>query len=149
MKKYFFEKRLEEGVLVKRPGRMSPSVIINGMESGAARPLRRVFPKSMEYGVPCLAGRIGAEDFYRVYAISLDYPKDAGKNWICIDSGIIARAAGFFLENRRMEGLAAGHGHAAGNAVLGQAGVNYLEDGLMVEIKCLFAGLDAVRRNRK
>lgn len=149
MKKYFFEEKLEEGILIQKPGRMLPSVIINGKEEDAVCPWRGIFPKRMEYGMPCLAGRGGTEGFYHIYAISLDHAEDVAKNWICISAELIERAIGFFLENYQMEGFNADYKHVIRNANLRQAHVDYLAGGLMIEIKCSFAGLNAVCRNRK
>lgn len=149
MRKYFFKEKLEKGILIKRPGRMFPSVFVNGMEAMAACPSWRNFCKHIENGASCLVRRSGVEGYYQICAVALGDADGTGKNWICTSAAIFEEAIGFFLEKHQVQELNADYGNVIRNAVPKPAPVDYFAGDIMIEIKCSFEWIYKMCRNRK
>lgn len=148
MEKYFFEERLEEGILYVKSGILTAAV--SGTEYNAVFPPGRA-PKNIQRNkIPCLARRCNsAEEGCMVEAVSADSMETEKKEWICMDPLLFKNATGFFLENHSMAEMAGHYTNFRKDQAIASIHIDFTADGTMIDAKVSMAGIEtAFGKNR-
>lgn len=105
MKKYRFDKKLKEALLIRAQGRPVPtSIFIDGEEIGVDS-LGLGGIKDGEYG--CLVSQ--KDNGYAVEAVAFDALDEKERHWICLKPAVYDDAVAFFLDNNYMERMVNGY----------------------------------------
>lgn len=142
MEKYFFEERLEEGILYVKSGILTAAV--SGTEYNAVFPPGRA-PKNIQRNkIPCLARRCSsAEGGCMVEAISADSMETEKKEWICMNPSLFKNAAGFFLESHAMAEIAGCCADFKKDQAIAATRIDFTaSDGTMIDVKVSMEGMN-------
>lgn len=143
LKKYKFDKKLKEALMIKAEGRPVPvSIFIDGEEIGVSG-LSLGGIQNGEFD--CLVSE--NDGGYKVEAVAFD-PLDAEeRHWICLKPAVYDDAVEFFLKNNYMEGIVKGYGLIREYAVLEGYGLDFVEGDTAIKIKLPLMALNGRTQN--
>lgn len=144
MEKYYFEEKLEEGVLYQKCGTLTAAT--GSTEYNPVFPPGRTPRNAEKNRIPCLIHRCNGskKDSCMIEAVSIDNPEQERKGWICISPILLEDAVNFFLLKNIMDKMTGSFKNYSRDQKIASLYLDFVTDnGIMIELKDSFAGINA------